>query len=780
MESIGETELPALRNQTRDAPPYVPDPTPATKSVACSLSPGVATMGAPRPIQPGTRGIEFTVTTNHFAVTLADILIHHYHVIENSDLEPRPARWNLELLQTLQEKIVPTVFTPRAVYDGRHNLFASRRLPLRGDEGNSQTVRAIILKKYCNGQVSLQNEVLTAFTPLNIILRMKPRSLNPFNSRCVLTEREMRPLGGGIVCVVSFWLSIAPAYRRLQELWRGYFQSIRPGVRSLFVNVDASSGTMYAPGPMIELFSRVLGSHELLPLIPKEGLSESDRRKLQVFFGGVRFVTVNPNNQERGRRSPKVLRNISAQGADSIQFTDREGHRTTVSEYFASLGITLRYPRFICLETVDGAVYPIELCFVTPGQIFRRCLPADQAPAGIPFSQKTPRARLDSIAAGHNILSYDTSEYMQSFQMAIEPNPQTCLARKLEAPLLDYGMNQTHRPENGKWNFKGCKVYEPAKVLGWAMLVYDSYNWTMSIARNVAHCLVSQAAQMGWQAYSLAFEHVHFGMLNYDISVRHLDVAQHLRTAGHSVIKQYQIQAPTLFVVVLPRFSSDLYQAVKHFGDITMGVATQCLKGERARSPCPQYLANVCLKINAKLGGVNSKLNASDNLAWTLDSANSLMIIASYVVHPPPGAHGLPSFSGVVGSLDLGLVVEMINGLEDTVYELIGRHFWWKNNREARAQPFPERITYYRAGITDNEVAQLLSIELPAIQGVYPKGNSPMISTKDASAACKRHNIQTKVTVVLVGKQHHTRFFPTHGMVDSTGNCPAGTVVDSM
>ncbi|KAF8751460.1 argonaute family [Rhizoctonia solani] len=228
------------------------------------------------------------------------------------------------------------------------------------------------------------------------------------------------------------------------------------------------------------------------------------------------------------------------------------------------------------------------------------------------------------------------------------------------------------------------------------------------------------------------------------------------------------------------------------FGDITMGVATQCLKGDRARSPEPQYLANVCLKINAKLGGVNSKLNASDNLAWTLDSANSLMIIASYVVHPPPGAHGLPSFSGVVGSLDSGLVrysavssvlnsrVEMIHGLEDTVYELIGRHFWWKNNREGRAQPFPERITYYRAGITDNEVAQLLSIELPAIQGVYPKGNSPMISTKDASAACKRHNIQTKVTVVLVGKQHHTRFFPTHGMVDSTGNCPAGTVVDSM
>ncbi|KAG8747594.1 hypothetical protein FRC11_012271, partial [Ceratobasidium sp. 423] len=27
---------------------------------------------------------------------------------------------------------------------------------------------------------------------------------------------------------------------------------------------------------------------------------------------------------------------------------------------------------------------------------------------------------------------------------------------------------------------------------------------------------------------------------------------------------------------------------------------------------------------------------------------------------------------------------------------------------------------------------------------------------------------------------HHVRFFPTHGMADAAGNCPAGTVVDSV
>ena len=41
-----------------------------------------------------------------------------------------PLRFNMELIARLQNTIAPEVFTPRAVYDGRRNLFAPRRLPL--------------------------------------------------------------------------------------------------------------------------------------------------------------------------------------------------------------------------------------------------------------------------------------------------------------------------------------------------------------------------------------------------------------------------------------------------------------------------------------------------------------------------------------------------------------------------------------------------------------------------------------------------------------------------
>ena len=36
-----------------------------------------------------------------------------------------------------------------------------------------------------------------------------------------------------------------------------------------------------------------------------------------------------------------------------------------------------------------------------------------------------------------------------------------------------------------------------------------------------------------------------------------------------------------------------------------------------------------------------------------------------------------------------------------------------------------------------------------------------------------------KLTVIIVGKRHHVRFFPTNPEdSDKSGNCPAGTVVD--
>lgn len=714
-----------------------------------------------------------TVTTNNFRVTIPEATIHHYDVVIGTD--GMPIKWNQDLIRILQERIAPTIFTPRVVYDGRKNIFAARRLPLAGGGGDSQSfdvtmeppreggrppkvhkvtlkhvaeINPTLMKRYQEGQQSIDNMVLTAVTAVNVIVRMDPVSRYPFNTRSFFTDKEVRPVGNGI------------------ELWRGYFQSIRPGLRSMLVNIDISTGMMYAPGPMINVCQQILHNNSVNALIPGQGLNDRDRLKLQRFLTNVRFVVSHKPNGK-----PFTIKKISAQSASNYMFSNSDGQQMSVAQYFQSLGVNLQYPNLVCVETGKGAAFPIELCSIVAGQLMRRQVPPDVVQQVLEFSTKKPDKRLNSIVAGQTVLQYGQSEYVRQFEMTVSQQPEKCAARILPTPAINYGPQSRFkqiRPANGSWNLQSQKLYEPADVGGaWALVVYDGRSVREGEAQDIVRGLKAQADLLGIRG------------MNADPPIlfppaQPLDVSKHLQGAGQQVFQKTKGKAPNLIVVVLPDNSADLYQAVKHFGDISRGVATQCLKGFKSKKGNPQYWANVCLKINAKLGGVNSILDPNAQ-KFIADPANPVMIMGADVMHPAPGAHGRPSFASVVGSIDSNAAhytavstaqesrVEIIADVENMVYEIIGRHAYWKQTHEKKKNNFPKRIVYYRDGVSEGQFPHVLERELPAIK-----------------AACARHKINPTITVVVVGKRHHVRFFPTHGGEDRSGNCPAGTVVDDV
>jgi len=53
---------------------------------------------------------------------------------------------------------------------------------------------------------------------------------------------------------------------------------------------------------------------------------------------------------------------------------------------------------------------------------------------------------------------------------------------------------------------------------------------------------------------------------------------------------------------------SEFVAEVKRVGDTVLGMATQCVQAKNVNKTSPQTLSNLCLKINVKLGGVNSIL----------------------------------------------------------------------------------------------------------------------------------------------------------------------------
>lgn len=59
--------------------------------------------------------------------------------------------------------------------------------------------------------------------------------------------------------------------------------------------------------------------------------------------------------------------------------------------------------------------------------------------------------------------------------------------------------------------------------------------------------------------------------------------------------------------------------------------------------------------------------------------------------------------------------------------------------------------------------------------------SSGVLSRPPPTDACKELKINPKITMIVVAKRHHVRFFTQNPHeADRSGNCPAGTVVDSV
>jgi eukaryotic translation initiation factor 2C len=184
-------------------------------------------------------------------------------------------------------------------------------------------------------------------------------------------------------------------------------------------------------------------------------------------------------------------------------------------------------------------------------------------------------------------------------------------------------------------------------------------------------------------------------------------------------------------------------------GDLVHAIPTQCVQLKRAQECKPQVLANICLKVNAKLNGTNFVISP-EHRSWVLKEP--VIFLGADVTHPAQGERDdrFPSIAAVVGSMDRHACKyagrlsiqkhrqEIISDLTDMVKGLL------EEFRVCTAKA-PKRIIFYRDGVSEGQFQQVLVDELRAIQ-----------------AACKliHPDYQPGITIIIVQKRHHTRFFP--------------------
>ncbi|KAI0832378.1 argonaute-like protein [Trametes gibbosa] len=760
-------------------PAITPARTQATGNVGLpDTNTHITTVGVKRP-GFGTSGRAIQISTNHFEVKIPEANIYHYDVIISPSEKTLPARLNMEIIERLQTIISPQTFTPRAVYDGRKNMFTPRQLPFgasgefdvtlvdppspndanRGEPvrppkvykvklTHVATINPEVLSRFLEGKQSHDNTVLTAITALNVVIRMEPSLKYPFNVRSFFTDREQKDIGSGIV------------------LWRGYFQSVRPAIGRMFINVDISTGAMYKAGPLLRVAMEFMNYNDPARL----NGDLRDRIRLQRYLSGVRVLVEVPGQRQTSRRPARVVKKISARSAREMTFVNREGQNLSVEQYFKQAhNYALRYPNLPCVELGSGALIPMEVCHIFAGQIMRKQVPPEKTKDVLDFATKKPQERLNSIKAGLGVLAYGQSEYVRQFGMVVQPNavPFSLQARVLDPPTLQYGQGSkqlTIKPRDGAWNMIDKKFYRPMAIRRWCIAIFERrQRFRPDLAEEMKMGLLQAFASVGMQ------------VAETDPCIEWANpndqVAPFLRSVGGKCVQKNKA-GPELIVVVLPEASADLYMRVKHFGDIAQGVATQCLRSSKCSRAKAQYFANVCLKINVKLGGINTVPDARSVPVLT-DPHNPTIVMGADVIHPAPGADGRPSFTALVGNVDSDTAKyiadcrvqtsrqEMIDDLEEMATNVIKMFQGYRAGVEKKA-PNPRRIIFYRDGVSEGQFQHVLDYELPQLR-----------------AACTNAGIQAKITVIVVGKRHHVRFFPQKpGDADRSGNCPAGTVVD--
>lgn len=121
-----------------------------------------------------------------------------------------------------------------------------------------------------------------------------------------------------------------------------------------------------------------------------------------------------------------------------------------------------------------------------------------------------------------------------------------------------------------------------------------------------------------------------------DILIGGLDPANAVMNLFNTVGNRHQSR-PQLLMIVLDGKNAEQYARVKKSTDCRFGVFSQCIQGAHLMKNQQQYHSNVCMKINAKLGGTTCRVALVSSVyapPWRSFFVHVLTIINSLRVKP--------------------------------------------------------------------------------------------------------------------------------------------------
>ncbi|XP_037522356.1 protein argonaute-2 isoform X1 [Rhipicephalus sanguineus] len=724
-----------------------------------------------RPDKHGKMGRPIELLANHFAIQLPDGDVYHYDVtiIPPSKKEEAKApdqkkirclstRVNRLVIENLVAKYRGELNKCLPAFDGRKNLYTRRMLPFKERTFNvpfteddrdqmfivhiqyAATVNLDALHAVYEGRARVvPQEVIQA---LDIIMRHGP---------CV----TLTPVGRSMfkAPLPNMNSSIGGGH----EVWFGYHTSVRPAQWKPLLNVDRSATAFYEAIPVIEFMCKLLSGSQR-PLRPESirHLSPSQCVQLSKELKGVRVKVLHLKYPRKYR-----VGKVTQLPAQDLRFALEDGSKISVAEYFRKhYPNFIRYPNLPCIQPdTNRPVYlPLEVCHIVEGQPYRKKLSGSMTTEMIRRTAQPPEQRFRAIKESVHDMVQRSASYLNEFDIQVSTDPTRLTGRVLNAPSLEFAGPQPHvRPRYGAWDLRNSKLYDAKPIESWALLGVNCRLHPQKVGN-----LIGVLKKIG-------------GNLGMRVSDPVCVVSGDSRPV-FQVLEEMKSRGVVLVVVVLGQQAS--YAAIKEAAEVRLGIRTQCIKEFNFTDKCRDSLiSNLCLKINAKLGGTNNSFVEGERPSVLHES---VIIIGADVTHPAPGDKVKPSIAACVASMDsipsryrasirvqiqqqqAVARVEIIEDLKAMVAELLIAYY-----RETRKKP--GKIIFYRDGVSEGQFGFVRDQELSAIREACLK-LSPNGSYKPA------------VTFIVVQKRHHTRFMPVDPRdgVGTPKNIPPGTTVDTV
>ncbi|KAI3459432.1 hypothetical protein Pfo_016095 [Paulownia fortunei] len=731
----------------------------------------------------GHLGTKCIVKANHFFAELPDKDLNQYDVTITPEVASRMVNRAIitELVKVHKESDLGMRLP---AYDGRKSLYTAGELPFSWKEF---TIKLIDEEDNINGpKREREYKVVIKFVAkanlhhLGQFLAGK-RADGPKEVLQIL-DIVLRELSMRRFCPVgrSFF---SPDIRKPQRLgdgleaWCGFYQSIKPTQMGLSLNIDMASAAFIEALPVIEFVAQLLGKDVL-----SRALSDSNRVKVKKALRGVKVEVTHRGNVRRKYR----VSGVTTQPTRELVFpVDDNSTMTSVIEYFQEMyGFTIQYTHLPCLQVGNqkkASYLPMEACKIVEGQRYTKRLSEKQITALLKVTCQRPRDRENDILQTVQYNDYELDPYAKEFGLKISEKLASVEARVLPAPWLKYhemGKEKDCLPQVGQWNMVNKKMINGMTVRRWACINF-SRSVQDSVARGFCHELAQMCQVSGMEFNPEPVIPIYTGQPD--------QVEKALKHVYHACMNKLKGNELELLLAILPDNNGSLYGDLKRICETDLGLISQCCLTKHVFKINKQYLANVSLKINVKMGGRNTVLLDAIRCRIPLVSDIPTIIFGADVTHPENGEDSSPSIAAVVASQDwpevtkyAGLVCaqthrqELIQDLYKTWHDPIRGTVsggmirdLLVSFRKATGQK-PQRIIFYRDGVSEGQFYQVLLFELDAIR---------------KACASLEPNYQPPVTFIVVQKRHHTRLFPNNhrekSSTDKSGNILPGTVVDS-